>query len=173
MGLSQPLFCQRVCPSPQNRGGAHSPAGEGLGESQFRRLEIKRIALCLLCESHSRLILSTDWLPSASLTSSLQYCIHLYLVHICYTERRKAKKETRRGAAGERRSTHLLAFVSRSIPQILYQERRQHKSVGLFPYCFLYGLLGLPVEQKLYIDIPNTTPWLFYIQVCVLCLRYL
>jgi hypothetical protein len=29
-------------------GGAHSPAGEGLGESQFRRLE-KSLALCLLC----------------------------------------------------------------------------------------------------------------------------
>jgi hypothetical protein len=37
-----------VCPSPQNRGGAHSPASEGLGESQFRRLE-KSLALCLLC----------------------------------------------------------------------------------------------------------------------------
>ncbi len=56
LGLSQPLSCQRVCPSPQNRGvgwGAHSPAGEGLGESQFRRLE-KRLALCLLCEQGSR-----------------------------------------------------------------------------------------------------------------------
>ncbi len=40
LGLSQPLSRQRVCPSPQNRGGgAHSPEGEGLGESQFRRLE--------------------------------------------------------------------------------------------------------------------------------------
>jgi hypothetical protein len=29
-------------------GGAHSPAGEGVGESQFRRLE-KSLALCLLC----------------------------------------------------------------------------------------------------------------------------
>jgi hypothetical protein len=43
LGLSQPLSRQRVCPSPQNRGegGAHSPAGAGLGESQFRRLEKK------------------------------------------------------------------------------------------------------------------------------------
>jgi hypothetical protein len=44
LGLSQPpLTRQRLCPSPQNRrgGGAHSPAGEGLGESQFRRLEKK------------------------------------------------------------------------------------------------------------------------------------
>ncbi len=37
---------QRVYPSPQNRGGgAHSPAGEGLGESQFQRLEKKLITL--------------------------------------------------------------------------------------------------------------------------------
>jgi len=44
-GLSQPLSRQRVCLSPQNRGGegAHSPSGEGLGESQFRRLE-KRLS---------------------------------------------------------------------------------------------------------------------------------
>ncbi len=42
MGLYQPLSRQRVCPSPQNRGGgAHSPAGEGLGESHCRRLEKK------------------------------------------------------------------------------------------------------------------------------------
>ncbi len=48
--LSQHLSRQRECPSPQNqRGeGAHSPAGEGLGESQFRRLE-KSLALSLLC----------------------------------------------------------------------------------------------------------------------------
>jgi hypothetical protein len=30
-------------------GGAHSPAGEGLGESKFRRRR-KSLALCLLCE---------------------------------------------------------------------------------------------------------------------------
>jgi hypothetical protein len=35
LGLSQLLSRQLVCPSPQNRGGAHSPAGDGLGESQF------------------------------------------------------------------------------------------------------------------------------------------
>ncbi len=49
LGLSQPLSRQRECPSPQNRGGGvHSPAGEGLGESQFRRL-VKSLVLCLLC----------------------------------------------------------------------------------------------------------------------------
>ncbi len=32
-----------LCTAPQNRGGggAHSPAGEGLGESHFRRLKKK------------------------------------------------------------------------------------------------------------------------------------
>jgi hypothetical protein len=36
--------------SPRAKGWrAHSPAGEGLGESQFRRLE-KSLALCLLCD---------------------------------------------------------------------------------------------------------------------------
>jgi hypothetical protein len=37
-------------PEPKGGGGGHSPAGEGLGESQFRRLE-KCLALCLLCEN--------------------------------------------------------------------------------------------------------------------------
>ena len=42
LGLSHPLCRQRVCPSPQNQmWGAHSPADEGLGESQYRRLEKK------------------------------------------------------------------------------------------------------------------------------------
>jgi hypothetical protein len=45
LGLSQSFSRLRVCPSShcsQNRGGGgHSRAGEGLGESQFRRLEKK------------------------------------------------------------------------------------------------------------------------------------
>jgi hypothetical protein len=50
LGLIQPLSRQPMCPFPQNQGGgAHSPAGEVLGESQFRRLE-KSLALCLLCK---------------------------------------------------------------------------------------------------------------------------
>jgi hypothetical protein len=51
LGLSHPLSRQRVCPSPRNQGGggAHSPAGEGLGESQFRRLEKKLSTLPTLC----------------------------------------------------------------------------------------------------------------------------
>ncbi len=56
LGLSQPLSRQRVCPSPQNRWrGANSPAGEGLGESQFRRLEKKLSTLHLLCGSGKKL----------------------------------------------------------------------------------------------------------------------
>jgi hypothetical protein len=40
--LSQPLSLASKCaPPPRTGGGAHSPAGEGLGESQFRRLEKK------------------------------------------------------------------------------------------------------------------------------------
>jgi hypothetical protein len=37
-------------PPPNQRVGAHSHAGEGLGQSQFRRLE-KSLALCLLSDS--------------------------------------------------------------------------------------------------------------------------
>ncbi len=51
LGPSQPLSRQRVCPSPQNRGGGghmHSPAVVGLGESQFDDWR-KSLALCLLC----------------------------------------------------------------------------------------------------------------------------
>jgi hypothetical protein len=47
--LSHPLPRQRVCPSPRNqRGGAHLRAGEGLGESQFQRLEKKLSTLSTL-----------------------------------------------------------------------------------------------------------------------------
>ncbi len=43
---------QRVDPSPPyQRGGAYSPGGEGLGESQFRRLEKKLSTLPTLCLS--------------------------------------------------------------------------------------------------------------------------
>jgi hypothetical protein len=39
LGLSYPLSRQRVRPPPRTKGGGgHSPAGEGLGESQLRRL---------------------------------------------------------------------------------------------------------------------------------------
>jgi len=36
------------CAPPPGTKGARSPAGEGLGESRFRRLE-KSLVLCLLC----------------------------------------------------------------------------------------------------------------------------
>jgi hypothetical protein len=44
---SLPSECA-CAPPPGTKAGAHSPAGEGLGESQFRRLE-KSLAVCLLC----------------------------------------------------------------------------------------------------------------------------
>jgi hypothetical protein len=53
LSQSQPLSRQRVCPTPQNQGGgAHSPAGEGLGESQFRQLEKKLSTLPTLWSSY-------------------------------------------------------------------------------------------------------------------------
>ncbi len=49
LGLSHPLSRQRVCPYPRNQGGgAHSPAGEGLGASNYNDWS-KSLALCLLC----------------------------------------------------------------------------------------------------------------------------
>jgi hypothetical protein len=48
-----PLSRKRVCCAPPpgtKRGGvAHSPAGEGVGESQFQRLEKKLSTLSTLC----------------------------------------------------------------------------------------------------------------------------
>jgi hypothetical protein len=46
--LPTPLSPSSVPLPPEPGGGAHSPAGEGLGESQFRWLG-KSLALCLLC----------------------------------------------------------------------------------------------------------------------------
>ncbi len=46
----QPSLSPRRNPPPNQRGGGtHSPADEGVGESQFRRLK-KSLALCLLCD---------------------------------------------------------------------------------------------------------------------------
>ncbi len=67
--LTHPLSRQRVCPSLRNQ-RAHSPTGEGLGESQCRRLEKKR-NLCLLCgwreeaENEGRLYLAGSMEPFA------------------------------------------------------------------------------------------------------------
>ncbi len=50
LGLSHPLSRQRVCHSPPSqRGSTLACAGEGLAESQFRRLEKKLSTLPTLC----------------------------------------------------------------------------------------------------------------------------
>jgi hypothetical protein len=43
------LSRKRVCPPPGTKGVTQSPTGDGVGGSQFGRLEKKPIALCLLC----------------------------------------------------------------------------------------------------------------------------
>ncbi len=50
-----PSLASECAPPPEPKGGgvAHSPAGEGVGESLFRRLE-KSLALCLLCAYRPR-----------------------------------------------------------------------------------------------------------------------
>jgi hypothetical protein len=50
LGPSQPLFRKASVPSHRNQrgGGAHAPAGKGLGESQLRRLEKKLSTLSTL-----------------------------------------------------------------------------------------------------------------------------
>jgi hypothetical protein len=54
IGLSQPLSNQRLCPSPQNRGEGHTIAVEGLGKSQFQRLEEKLSTPALLLRTVSK-----------------------------------------------------------------------------------------------------------------------
>ncbi len=46
-----PFLASECAPPPGTKGGAHSPAGEGLGESRLRRLE-KSLTLGLLCALH-------------------------------------------------------------------------------------------------------------------------
>ncbi len=74
LGLSHPLSRQRVwlCPSPRNQrvGGAHSPAGEGLGDSQFQRLE-KKLA-------HS------VYFVFSTLSTRIKYLARLPLNWICF-----------------------------------------------------------------------------------------
>jgi hypothetical protein len=49
-GTLPPLLSPASVPLPSEpKGGAHSPAGEGVGESQFRRLEKKLSTLPTLC----------------------------------------------------------------------------------------------------------------------------
>jgi hypothetical protein len=51
------LASECAAPHPGTKGGAHSPMGEGLGESQFRRLEKKLSTLPTLWVTsyHARL----------------------------------------------------------------------------------------------------------------------
>ncbi len=52
LGLPQTLSRRRVCPPPLDpRGGAHSLAREGVGESQYRRGDINcgTLYICTLC----------------------------------------------------------------------------------------------------------------------------
>jgi hypothetical protein len=54
LGLPQHFSRQRVCPSPQNRGGGgHTRLRVGLGEFQFRRLEKKLSTLPTLWSFYS------------------------------------------------------------------------------------------------------------------------
>jgi hypothetical protein len=62
--LPTPLSPPCVPLPPNQRGVAHSPAGEGVGESRFRRLE-KSLALCLLCGLHGRTIANKSPLARA------------------------------------------------------------------------------------------------------------
>ncbi len=53
-----PSLASECAPPPGTKGGgAHSPAGEGLGESPFRRLEKKLSTLPTLCSIPSHLVL--------------------------------------------------------------------------------------------------------------------
>jgi hypothetical protein len=61
--LPPPLSPASVPLPPEPKGGAHPPAGEGLGESHFRRLE-KSLALFLLCAVHNNSVLDITRPPS-------------------------------------------------------------------------------------------------------------
>jgi hypothetical protein len=62
--LPPPLSPASVPLPPEPGGGAHSPAGEGLGESQFRRLEKKLSTLCLLCGTQYHFLPNVTYSPS-------------------------------------------------------------------------------------------------------------
>ncbi len=54
LGPTPPPPIECVPPSPTKGGGTHSPAAEGVGQSQFWGLE-KNLALCLLCGIYIRI----------------------------------------------------------------------------------------------------------------------
>jgi hypothetical protein len=73
-----PSHAKECAPPPGTKGGeAHSAAGEGLEESQFRRLE-KSLALCLLCDYSHPLSLKSQ---RFSISNRQQICrpVHMTL----------------------------------------------------------------------------------------------
>ncbi len=84
-----PSLASEWASSPQSRGGgAHSPAGEGLGASQFRRLEKKLSTLPILCGPEhgewSFYLITYILYPSLSLSSSLSVSMSLFSVDLIY-----------------------------------------------------------------------------------------
>ncbi len=72
-----PSLAWGVCPPPQTGGGAHSPEGEGLGKSKFRRLEKKLSTLPTLHPSMTwiaRAFLMTSYWMTSPLPILLLYC---------------------------------------------------------------------------------------------------
>jgi hypothetical protein len=73
-GSPNPSLASECAPTPRTEGeGAHSPAGEaeGLGESQFRRLEKKLSTLPTLCYTVCLALLGES--------AEIQYLINFFL----------------------------------------------------------------------------------------------
>jgi hypothetical protein len=82
LSQSQPLSCQRVRPSPQNRGkGAHSPAVE----SQFRRLEKKLSTLWLRgTDPRIRIHIKMSRIPNTVAGGGKGYTMHIRTYCWCW-----------------------------------------------------------------------------------------
>ncbi len=75
LGLfNAPPLSPASAPPPEPKRGGHTRlcAGEGLGESQFRRLR-KRLALCLLCDLHLLCTLTVLYARHISYTYTYLY----------------------------------------------------------------------------------------------------
>jgi hypothetical protein len=89
LGLPHPLSRKRKCHLLEPGEGAHSPAGEGVGECQFRRLEKKLSSLSTLCSkcsmSQKKGRALPDTLP-ASIGSEENRCIYMvYLPEVKFS----------------------------------------------------------------------------------------